>query len=422
MAVSMRFLTLRSTFAPSLLLVAAGCGSVQGESDAGMDGGGSGSGSADAMPDAPPAGVPVNATSAGTVDENGTLDLMGKLVTADMDNPASQLTYTVRALPVDGSLRLDGSPLAVGATFTQQDVNENKVSYVHNGNENASDGFAWDLTDGMHQIPATGTINFAITVTNVNDAPTIVNNPVTSLAEGSNEVLTAARLMAADAEGSALTYTLLAQARGALQKKVGGVFTNLAVNGTFTQQDIVDGNVRFVDPGTDDANLAAQANSTASFSWKVTDPDGGVNPMVGSNISNFTITPVDDAVTINWKAMQCFFDQSGSPGSTFNANPITSIADPDTPLSQYQICIVSFILGDCIDTSSSEFACNATVRNGATTLAANSCVAASTATSLLGSLYYPVVNGGGPPIVRWRLMKNGVQVGATHDMSHPNCP
>jgi hypothetical protein len=418
MKVSMRFLTLRSTVAPSLLLLAAGCGSVRETNDDGGPGDGS-NGGADAMPDAPPAGFPINATTAGTVDENGTLDLMGKLVTADMDTPTSQLTYTVRGLPVDGSIRLDGTPLAVGATFTQQDVNDSKVTYVHNGAENAADAFAWDLSDGEHQIPASGTINFAITVTNVNDAPTIVNNPVTSIAEGNIEVLTTARLMAADAEGSPLTYTLLAQTRGRVEKKVGANFSSLAINGTFTQQDIVDGNVRFVDPGTDDANLAAQNNTTASFSWRVSDPDGGVNPAVGSNITNFTITPVDDVVSITWDPSDCVLDTSTFPGTSYNGNPITAISDPDTPMSQYQICIVALVLGECIDTSDSEFNCNVTIRNGTTNLAANSCVAASASTNLIVNLYYPVIDGGNAPGVTWRLMRNGVQVGANHTISHP---
>ncbi|MGE3765527.1 MAG: cadherin-like domain-containing protein [Kofleriaceae bacterium] len=418
MKVSMRFFTLRSTVAPSLLLVAAGCGSVQGtEPDGGtQDGNGS------AEPDAPPAGFPINATTAGTVDEDGTLSLAGKLVTADMDNTPNQLTYTVRSLPADGSLRVDGTPVAVGATFTQQDVNDNKVTYVHNGAENSADGFAWDLSDGEHTIPASGTINFAITVTPVNDAPTIVNNPLTSLAEGNSEVLTTARLMAADAEGSVLTYTLLAQTRGAVQTKVGGVFTNLAINGTFTQQDVADGNVRFIDPGTDDANLAAQANSAASFSWRVTDADGGVNPAVGSNITNFTITPVDDAVSITWDADDCVRDVSSFPTMTFNGNPITAIADPDTPLSQYQICIVAFVLGECIDTSSSEFGCAVSLRSGSTNLVATSCVAASASTNVRATLAYPVTSGGNVPKVTWRLMKNGAQVGATHTISHPSSP
>ncbi len=410
----MRFLTLRSTVAPSLLLLAAGCGSVRENND--DAGPGDAGGSADAMPDAPPAGFPINATSAGTVDENGTLDLMGRLVTADMDNTASQLTYTLRSLPVDGSIRLDGTPLAVGATFTQQDVNDSKVTYVHNGAENPADGFAWDLTDGEHQIPATGTINFAITVNNINDAPTIVNNPVTTLAEGSSEVLTPARLMAADAEGSPLTFTLLAQTRGALQKKVGNSFTNLAINGTFTQQDIVDGNMRFVDPGTDDANLAAQNNTTASFSWSVADPDGGVNPAVGSNITNFTITPVDDPVAFTWKPSLCF-----GVGATAPANPLQAISDPDTPMSQYQICIVALTPGKGTNGTTEDANLTPQIRNGATNMTVNSCAPALTTTNITataGFANYPA----NVPVITWRLLKNGTQVGTNNVVSLPACP
>jgi len=271
MAASMKFPNVRRVIAPSLLACVTSCGSVESKDPAAPDAGTSDAPPAsDASPasDAPPAGAaPVNATTAGTVAESATMSLAGRLVSADSDTPASGLTYTVRALPTHGMLTVNGAPLAVGGTFTQDDVTNGHVNYVNDGAEAATDTFPWDLSDGSHVIPATGSIAFDIVITPVNDSPTIANNPVSVIPEGGTELLTDARLLATDAENTTLTFTFVSATRGQLQKKVGaGAFTTLAANATFTQQDITSGNVRFVDPGTDDPALKAQMNTTASFS------------------------------------------------------------------------------------------------------------------------------------------------------------
>lgn len=92
--------------ASSLVLAGAGCGSV-----AGVE-------------------LPINATSAGAVDEGGTLPLTGALVTADPDNDADDLVYSVESLPAHGALMHNGTALAVGDSFTQKNVSDGKVSYA----------------------------------------------------------------------------------------------------------------------------------------------------------------------------------------------------------------------------------------------------------------------------------------------------
>jgi hypothetical protein len=379
---------------------------------------------ADAAIDAAPA-VPVNQMNAGTVAENGTLSLANHLVTVDTDTLAASLTYTVRSLPADGALENDGTALAVGMTFTQDDVNNGKLTYEQNGAENASDSFDWDLSDGVNKIPATGVNTFEITVTPVNDAPVIVANPVSTVAEGAAKVLTDADLLVMDVEGtSALTYTLLGISRGQLQKDDGtGTFVALGTNGTFTQQNITDGQIRFVDPGTDDAMLAIQQSTSATFSWSVSDAEGGVNPATGSNLKTFTVTPVDDPPTVAFATSKCYV-----PGgaTTRPANPLTTLSDPDNPLSAYQICVVSIGTGDSVVFSGTTTTIGTTItgivptlKSGTVTLSVGSCVAGNV---LSGMTFASTATRSGGTI-QYKLMKGTTQIGAAQNVRYlPTTP
>src|SRR4051812_48025626 len=170
---------LGSALAQSLFALTSGCGSVNGTApDAGS--GSSGPGADGSVADGPVADSPnpgqlVNSSSAGTVAENGSLSLKTLLVTSDGAQAASTLVYTVTALPTQGSLMLGTHAVEVGGSFTQQDVNDGQVNYVHGGSELATDAFTWQLTDGSHGLPAT---QFMITITPVNDAPVVVANPL----------------------------------------------------------------------------------------------------------------------------------------------------------------------------------------------------------------------------------------------------
>lgn len=376
----------------------AGCGSVQGVN-----------------PDAPVENVeaPVNATTAGTIAEGGTLELAGKLVTADADTAPDALVYKVLALPAHGTLTKEDTQLAAGATFSQQDVNDGKVAYVHDGGETTADEFTWSLSDGVHEIPATGGISFTVTVTPVNDAPTIVNNPVTTLAEGGTEVFVSERLQAADAENGALTYTVLGVSRGEIQLEGAA----LVADDTFTQQDIADGKVQFVDSGIDDASLAAQQSTTATFQWKVSDPDGGVNPATGANSTMFTITPVDDPATVTWRTQRCATANTNVP-----ADPLSAFSDVDNPATDYQLCVVSIDNGSYViyTTGGSvgvTFSVAPVLQNGAVNLSVGSCVPMSARASLNLDYDYPNVNDRG--YVRWKLMQGATQIGTEHTISFP---
>jgi hypothetical protein len=415
----MRFSNLRTVLGSTILVYGAGCGSVNPVTpDAATD---SPPVIPDGAPDAPPA-VPVNQMNEGTVAENGTLSLMNRLVTVDTDTLAGSLTYAVRSLPTDGVLKKDGTPLAIGMTFTQADVNSGKLTYEHDGAENSSDGFDWDLSDGVNTIPESGTNTFAITVTPVNDAPVIVNNPVSTVAEGGTFPLANADLQVSDIEGTAaLTYTFVSITRGQLQKDDGtSTFVALAPNGTFTQQDIVDGKVRFVDPGTDDAMLAQKQDTTASFSWRVQDAEGGFNPSeTGTNVKSFTVTSVDDAPNAVFFTSRCYV-----ANTAVKASPLMSLSDPDDPASAYQVCIVaigngsSIVFSTTTQTIGTTVSVTPVVKNGTVMLPVNSCVAANALQNL--TLTNSGTQDGGS--VTWKLMKGATQIGPNHTVQFPVSP
>lgn len=400
----MRLQTLRTSLASTLLLAA--CGSVQND-----------------PPDAavvPSVEKPVNETTAGTVDEGGTLSLASKLVSSDADTPISGLTYTIASLPTDGSLELEGVALAAGGTFTQKDVTDGKVAYKHNGNPDGGDSFEWTLTDGTNPLPTT---TFAITVTPTNDAPHIVNNPDSTIAEGGIEVLTVDRLAAGDEENGTITFEYVSAVRGVLQRRIGvaGTFANMVAGETFTAQDIADGNVRYVDPGTDDAMLATQQSTTASFSWRMSDGQGGISPSAtGAHVSTFTISSVDDAPVVTWKTSRC-----SSAFMNVPANPIVTLTDVDNVSSAYQICVVSIGAGTNVTPSTTSAPGVTTtpmpvLQNAATNMAAGDCVPFNSAGNLnLDAATNPNQVRG---YVTYKLMKNGVQWLTNTTVTFPSTP
>lgn len=90
----------------------------------------------------------LNVTSGGTGVING-----GLLETSDVDNLPAELVYTVTDAPTQGTLSL-------GASFTQQDIDDGLLSYMHTGAV-GGDSFQFTATDG-ESIIGPYTFNIAI--------------------------------------------------------------------------------------------------------------------------------------------------------------------------------------------------------------------------------------------------------------------
>ncbi|BAQ64025.1 cadherin-like domain-containing protein [Geminocystis sp. NIES-3709] len=103
---------------------------------------------------------------------NGILGDESRLIYQDSDNTTIQRQYVIapNGNVKYGTLFLNGLALGVGSAFTQGDLDNDRVTYKHDGSENHDDEFFFIVRDG-----AGGSINgdYQITVNPRNDVPTL---------------------------------------------------------------------------------------------------------------------------------------------------------------------------------------------------------------------------------------------------------
>ena len=107
-----------------------------------------------------------------TVNEGASKTItQAMLQVTDAEQAASALTYTLTAVPANGTLYNGATALSLSGTktFTQADIDGSSISYTHNGGETTSDSFKFTVSDGDGGSISETT--FSITVTSVNDAP-----------------------------------------------------------------------------------------------------------------------------------------------------------------------------------------------------------------------------------------------------------
>ncbi len=117
----------------------------------------------------------MTANSGSSVAEGGTDTITSaELAAVDVDNSAAQIRFSVGTGPAHGRLELTTRPGVALATFTQADLAANRLVYRHDGSETLSDRFTFTVSDGAGG--SVGTTTMTLTITPVNDAPTIINN------------------------------------------------------------------------------------------------------------------------------------------------------------------------------------------------------------------------------------------------------
>lgn len=84
----------------------------------------------------------------------------------EIDNPLNS-TFTLLTTPEHGELQYtnpDGmmEVMSIGSTFTQEDINESKIIYVHNGNNETTDSFQFDAIDASNRWSHDNTFNIII--------------------------------------------------------------------------------------------------------------------------------------------------------------------------------------------------------------------------------------------------------------------
>lgn len=107
--------------------------------------------------------VPTISSTGVSVTQGDTVLISNAFLSGNCNPTQNVLEYTITALPSNGQLLLNGVPLAVGDTFTQNDIDNNLLTYAHNGQNAVPDQFEYIV-----YCPAggyTGGLVFPISVT-----------------------------------------------------------------------------------------------------------------------------------------------------------------------------------------------------------------------------------------------------------------
>jgi hypothetical protein len=251
----------------------------------------------------------ISANNTLNVDENSSAVLTtAYLNISDLDNVAADTRFFASTLPANGELEHSDNPGFQISSFTLDDLQNGRISYVHGGSETTSDSFVFEVSDGGRT--STGN-TFNINIGTVNDAPVIAANTGTTVIEGARVTITDTMLDSTDTDDTetGLTYTASSYVRGHIE--VNGVTQN-----TFTQADIDNGVVEFVH----DSNEGA----TAEFAFSLA--DGGEDsstPATGTFTLN--VTPVNDAPVVTTNTGTTIIEG----GQTTITNTMLNVTDPD---------------------------------------------------------------------------------------------
>jgi hypothetical protein len=266
----------------------------------------------------------LNVNAGSTVLEGGTDTISAtELAFTDAEQAASAITYTVTSAVTNGTLFRSGIALGVGASFTQDDINNNRITYTHNGGETTTASFGFSVSDGVGG-SVTGR-TFTFTVTPVNDAPTAtgLTQSLILAEDGAAAALftTAPTIVDVDSTSVTATLTLSNAAAGALTGATAtatpGVYT---LTGTPQQVQAALAAVKF--------DSADNYSGTLSASVGISDgnPSGPIGTQPSGTVS-ITVNPVSDAPSLT------VLPASGNEDTAIALSIAAALVDPSEILS-----------------------------------------------------------------------------------------
>ncbi|XP_071953706.1 extracellular matrix organizing protein FRAS1-like [Antedon mediterranea] len=215
------------------------------------------------------------------------------LSATDRDSSPGELTYFISNGPTLGQLEFTSIPGVPIISFTQANLAEQGVLYVHTSPEEIHmDSFIFTLSDGTNEI----TLSFYITITPVDDSLPLLSNMGMRVQEGIRKTITEFELKAIDldTEPTDITFTVRQiPQNGAIQ------FTqdeqSYSAVTVFSMDDIYESRISYIHDGSN--------TLTDSFSFTITD---GTNQLflveVAGNLEStdiaqvfdISVAPVDD--------------------------------------------------------------------------------------------------------------------------------
>ncbi len=268
-----------------------------------------------------------------SVTEGGSVTLTRtQLNASDPDDSATDLTYSVTGGLANGQLELTTNPGVAISSFTQDDIDNSRVIYVHDGSQTSSDSLSFSLADGGEDGVSVLTGTFSITVSNSNDAP--VNTVPGAQSVDEDTALAITGISVADADDN-IASVELSVANGTLSLTLAGSANLLAgASGTST--------LTLTGPRADInatlATLTYQGNlnfiGTDTLTVRTTDTSGTND----ANTVDITINPVNDAPEIS--ASATLFSANMIGIAALDTQQIT-ITDPDSSSKPLQLTLVA---------------------------------------------------------------------------------
>ncbi len=190
------------------------------------------------------------------------------LQATDPEQGDPYLVFTLTTPPTAGTLYLNLISLHTGSTFTQQDIDNGRLSYSQERGSPVSDSFQVSVSDGVGG-STSGTVQITLTssIMLLTDGPLIVVHGSSFNPGISTQVL---YVTSTANQGNNITYTVKAPlpSFGHLQKNG----SNLGAGGTFTSQDLNNGQINYlqnIGDGTADAFKFDATDGTNTLTGKI---------------------------------------------------------------------------------------------------------------------------------------------------------
>ena len=232
----------------------------------------------------------------GRIDEN----LLHAVAAGDESLTESDLKFHLVSYPKNGMLTLHGEPVT---NFTQADINNHGLIYVHNHSNTISDGFNYSVTIEQHGTTEMG--SFKITVTAVDDdPPTLVflHKPLFVI-EGSNIYITNKHLTVIDFDTNMESFEQINQiefqiisppSHGVVKRSQGAAFDRFKVTEQFTLYEVNFASVLLESHPLEPFRETSDDRWFDSFLVNLTDRSGNTHPTP----YNFSFVILPDIVSV----------------------------------------------------------------------------------------------------------------------------
>lgn len=205
---------------------------------------------------------------------------------------ASQIVYSLTAMPQYGYLTLNGTRLGVGSVFTQQDVRDGKLVYIHTATgstQNTADGFSAKVNDGATPIDQSDNVTVTLDIIPENQLPTIQGGGIVYEGQPENAVNT----------GNVGQYIVATSGGDTQDTNLTLTITSLPTHGTLYFDGVpvqVGQQIAYADRSRlNYANDGQDGISQDTFGVRVTDQGGGTGTPASSDaVITLDIQPVDD--------------------------------------------------------------------------------------------------------------------------------